>query len=171
MSLKPQRQEASSEVSGPVVNEPAPPKQKPQAYYKPPFGKAGDVEARIDRLSELIAQLVQSDEQVHSQNSPEEEKCSVCKGTEEMKDEEVDLLVKAKVDAAIETLEKAYKEQIDELKKANTDLVTRIEKSENEIVQKSGVAVILREGDETLGTVIKSNAAAISEAQKAKAKV
>jgi len=88
-----------------------------------------------------------------------------------MKDEEVDLLVKAKVDAAIETLEKAYKEQIDELKKANTDLVARIEKSENEIVQKSGVAVILREGDETLGTVIKSNAAAISEAQKAKAKV
>ena len=90
------------------------------------------------------------------------------KGTETMKDEEVDTLVKAKVAAEVETISKAYQASLDELKKANADLAARIDKMENETVQKSGVAVILRDGDGELGTVIQSNAAAISAITKAK---
>ena len=72
--------------------------------------------------------------------------------------------------AEIETISKAYQVSLDELKKANTDLIARIDKMEKETIEKSGVVAILREGDESLGTVFQSNAAAISS-MKPKAKV
>ena len=83
-----------------------------------------------------------------------------------MNDEEVNNIVKAKVDE----ITKAYQVSLDELKKANTDLIARIDKMEKETIEKSGVVAILREGDESLGTVFQSNAAAISS-MKPKAKV
>ena len=96
----------------------------------------------------------------------EEEKCSIRKGTETMNDEEVNTIVKAKV----EEITKAYQVSLDELKKANTDLVARIDKMEKETIEKSGIVAILRDGDEAMGTVFQSNAAAISS-MKPKAKV
>jgi hypothetical protein len=101
----------------------------------------------------------------HYKNT-EEEKCSIRKGTETMNDEEVNTIVKAKV----EEITKAYQVSLDELKKANTDLVARIDKMEKETIEKSGVVAILREGDEDMGTVFQSNASAISS-MKPKAKV
>lgn len=133
-------------------------------------GEMPDINSRLDRLIAIVAQLVQSDEKVHAgmDNPGAEEEKAISKGTETMKDEEVDTLVKAKVAAEVETISKAYQASLDELKKANADLAARIDKMENETVQKSGVAVILREGDGELGTVIQSNAAAISAITKAK---
>jgi len=133
-------------------------------------GEMPDINSRLDRLIAIVAQLVQSDAGVHAgmDNPGAEEEKAISKGTETMKDEEVDTLVKAKVAAEVETISKAYQASLDELKKANTDLASRIEKMENETISKSGVAVILREGDGELGTVIQSNAAAISAITKAK---
>jgi hypothetical protein len=132
-------------------------------------GEMPDINSRLDRLIAIVAQLVQSDEGVHEQmdNPINEEEKAISKGTETMKDEEVDLLVKAKVDAKVEEISKAYIEKVEELKKANTELEARIAKMENETIEKSGVAVILRDGDGELGTVLQSNAAAISAISKA----
>lgn len=135
--------------------------------------KAGDdVEARIDRLTELVARLVQSDTAVHQEM--EQPRCGACeqkaddisKGTENMKDEDVDVLVKAKVDAQVAEITKAYQVQFDELKKANDDLKARLEKVENETITKSGVVAILREGDPEVGEAFLSNAGAIAAASK-----
>jgi hypothetical protein len=129
-----------------------------------------DIESRIDRLISVVERLVQSDKQVHEsmgKADEEEEKCSnISKGTETMNDEEVNTIVKAKV----EEITKAYQVSLDELKKANTDLVARIDKMEKETIEKSGIVAILRDGDEAMGTVFQSNAAAISS-MKPKAKV
>ena len=76
-----------------------------------------------------------------------------------MNDEEVNTIVKAKVDE----ITKAYKVELDELK-------TRIEKMESETISKSGVVAILREGDPDVGEVAMTNAGAVaSMGKKAKA--
>ena len=132
-------------------------------------GEIPDIESRIDRLTAVVERLIQSDRQVHSKmgvEPNEEEKATMSKGTETMNDEEVNMIVKAKV----EEITKAYIVQIDELKKANTDLSARIDKMEKETIEKSGVVAILREGDEEMGAVFQSNAAALSS-MKPKAKV
>jgi hypothetical protein len=132
-------------------------------------GEIPDIESRIDRLIGVVERLVQSDRQVHAKmgvEPNEEEKATMSKGTETMNDEEVNTIVKAKV----EEITKAYIVQLDELKKANTELSARIDKMEKETIEKSGVVAILREGDEDVGTVFQSNAAALSS-MKPKAKV
>jgi hypothetical protein len=128
-----------------------------------------DIETTVRRLADIVTKLVRSDRKVHSSmGSATEEKCSICKGTETMEDKEVDMLVKAKVDAKVDEIAKAYQVQVDELKKANTDLAARIEKMEKETIEKSGVVAIIREGDEDMGTVFQTNAKAISAITKAK---
>jgi hypothetical protein len=133
-------------------------------------GEMGDIKARLDRLVALVARLTQTDEAVHEQmDSPvNEEEKAISKGTENMKDEEVDTLVKAKVDAQVESITKAFQASLDELKKANADLAEKVEKMENETIEKSGVVAILRPGDEDIGDTYPTNAAAVSAISKAK---
>jgi hypothetical protein len=176
-------------TAGEAVSHYEPDEQEPKQgeYGNVEEEKAGGspLEQLIMRLTEAISKLTQTDAKVHSEleqeesqegsmpEPQEEEKAKekedsseMKKGTETMKDEEVNTLVKAQVDAKVTEITKAYQGQVDELKKANDELKARLDKMETEVIQKSGVAVVLREGDETLGTVFTSNAAAIAAAGK-----
>ena len=77
-----------------------------------------------------------------------------------MKDDEVNTIIKAKVDEARAEITKAYDAKLDELK-------ARLDKMENETIQKSGVAVVLREGNpEVAAEVVQTNAGIVASFRK-----
>jgi hypothetical protein len=132
----------------------------------------GGIEGKLDTLIDIMGRLAQSDEQVHEgmgQATPNnEEEKAISKGTEIMDDNELKLLVKAEINAALSEIKKASDAEITELKKANTEMLAKIEAMSNEVITKSGVAVVLKPGDEDVGSVFEtSNIGAITKMGKA----
>lgn len=80
-----------------------------------------------------------------------------------MKDEDVDKLVKAKVD----DITKAFSAQLDEISKTMKDMALRLEKVENEPIQKSAVQPVMI--IEQAAVEAPSNALAVANATKKQA--